>query len=60
MSNQFDNWGSGEALAASILAAAQAQAPHPNAVAPPASPDSSLIDQFEQRPEPSSPSFRKV
>jgi hypothetical protein len=59
MSNQFDNWGSGEAIAASLLAAAQAQAPHPNAVAPPASPDSWIVDQFAQHPQPSS-SLRKV
>ena len=60
MSNQFANWGDGTDLSAAILAAAQAQAPHPNAVAPPASPDSSLVDQFAQHPEPSSGSFRKV
>jgi hypothetical protein len=58
MSNQFDNWGSGQALTDALLQGVQGQIQHPN-IPPLQNPDRSLVNQFEQHPEPSSP-LRKV
>jgi hypothetical protein len=58
MSNLPTDWGSGETLTAALLAASQCINPGVNTVPPPAAPDTSLISQFEQHPQPSS-SIRK-
>lgn len=58
MSNQFSNWGSGQALSDTLLQGIQGQQQHPN-IPPLQNPDRSLVNQFEPVTQPSGP-LRKV